>query len=524
MRSRLLETQYVGENLKLEVIYESNPCFAGESIQALIRLRHLGSQQAKNQLEAEKQVLEQELEKGAQDAANGGKRGLMQTLLGSINKEQKALEEKARKRHARLEHELGFHSPVSLASCYVQLSGVFQYNPETLDRNKMTKDNSKIAGVGSLKISTGKHAATEGLAGILFANLEDVARESMAEKSPQLEKIPLLLVPQTLIFSEIMLEPGEVRTFQFKSPRLPQEQPPTYKSSKNLKIQYYLSFGLTKIEADKISPFNTDFQVHLCPYIDAKGRQSTSKLDTALTILAPGRVKEIKDNQKSRKKSISSGTQRRRSSLQSLVSTEVPNEGNPACKDLFKKLVEDHFSSNELTSDIEGLVDQLMTCQFGTGNYGSSEEEEVEKDPSKLRRDVTSVHDNLIRLNNNLSDVICAEGKDYEAANPSTNLLPQFRNLQQEYIINRNGAFVAKVHMAKAYFTTSDDIDLTIDLATEGEFKVSAVTTSLKSFEIINPLYAFDTSPSSTKQQGQTVDETRAISFEETCKFRVKLA
>ena len=144
MRSRLLETQYVGENLKLEVIYESNPCFAGESIQALIRLRHLGSQQAKNQLEAEKQVLEQELEKGAQDAANGGKRGLMQTLLGSINKEQKALEEKARKRHARLEHELGFHSPVSLASCYVQLSGVFQYNPETLDRNKMTKDNLSL--------------------------------------------------------------------------------------------------------------------------------------------------------------------------------------------------------------------------------------------------------------------------------------------------------------------------------------------------------------------------------------------
>ncbi|CAR25147.1 Rgp1p [Lachancea thermotolerans CBS 6340] len=523
MRNYQLDTQNVAGNVKLEVIYEANPCFAGECVQAVLRLRHLGSPQIRDRLDIEMQALKQGNEESSDSAEDGGNQGLMSTFFRSFNKDQKAREVQIRQKRSRLEKDLEFHRSVSLTSCYVQIFGLFRYDPETLAPLQSDNSGSKLVGTGSLKISGRKKSNSEGLGGILFANLDDVARESMTGKKQELQKKPILLVPQTLVFSEIMLEPGEVRSFQFRSPRLPPDLPPSYKTSKNFKIQYYLNFGLTKIGSKGLTPFNTDFQIHVCPFVDAQIRQFTSKLDAGITILAPGRVKEVKDAQRSRRKSSSSILLRRRSSAQSVNFSESVSEGPKISKDLFKKLIQSRFSSDEFNDDIEGLVDKIMECQFETNNYESSEGEDTNSSQPQVRKDMGSVRENLNQLYNGTADITNTEENENEAQNGSTGPLPQIKSLQKEFIINRNGEFVGKVRLANSFYTTSDDIDLAIDLANEGRFKISAVTTSLKAFELINPKYATEALSASIKQQGQVMDENRAICFEETPTLHIKL-
>ncbi|CUS25130.1 LAQU0S28e00144g1_1 [Lachancea quebecensis] len=523
MRNYQFDTQNVAENVKLEVIYEANPCFAGECVQAVLRLRHLGSPQIRDRLDMEVQALNQGSKESSGAADGERSQGLMRSFFRSFNKDQKAQEEQAHQKRSQLERELMFHKSVSLASCYVQIFGLFRYDPETLAPLQLDSSGGKLVGTGSRKISGEKKSGSEGLGGILFANLDDVARESMTGKSRELQKKPILLVPQTLVFSEIALEPGEVRSFQFKSPKLPLDLPPSYKTSKIFRIQYYLNFGLTKIGVEDLTPFSTDFQIHICPYVDSQVRQFTSKLDADLTILTPGRVKEIKDAQRSRRKSSSSIFLRRRSSAQSINHSELVNEGPKVSKDLFKQLIRARFSSGEFNDDIEGLVDKLMECQFETNNYESSEEEDASSCPSQIRKDARPVRDNLNQLYSGIEDVVKAEENGSEVPNGSTGPLPQIKSLQKEYIINRNGEFVGKVVLANSFYTTSDDIDLMIDLANEGKYKISAVTTSLKAFELINPKYATEALSANIKQQGQVMDENRAICFEETPTLHIKL-
>ncbi|SCV00143.1 LAME_0G07800g1_1 [Lachancea meyersii CBS 8951] len=530
MRNHRVDTQKVAENVKLEVVYESNPYFAGESVQVLIRLRHLGSLQTHEQLDLSLQALKQQQEDQEKETANGKRKSwTVQSLWGSINSEKKALSEKNQATIARVEKDLQFHSPVRLASCYAQIYGSFQYDPEAINsRGFEQQAHHRLAGVGSLKLSEGKNSIAESFAGLLFSNLEDVARESVAEPTTELVKVPFFLIPQTLVFSETILEPGQTRTYHFKSPRLPQDLAPSYQTSKQLKIQYFLNFGLTEIKANQVVPFNADYNIHICPFIDVHGRQQTSKLDNDIFIAAPGRVKEIKESVQSRRKSSPSILMRRKSSLISINTPESKQEANLECKALFKQLMSDQDSSAKLANDIEGLVDQVMECQFGTDNTETSEEDEGETtlDQSQLsvRKESVSVRNNLTTLFRNLTKASSTtEDVDNSDTPETVDFISQVKKLQREYIINRDGVFVAKVTLSNLFYTTSDDIDLTIQLGVDEPHKVSAVTTSLKSFELINPKYCTEITSGSSRRQGNTFDESRAICFEDTSTIHTKL-
>ncbi|SCU90186.1 LADA_0F02410g1_1 [Lachancea dasiensis] len=530
MRNHRVDSKNVAENVKLEVVYESNPSFAGESIQVLLRLKHVGSPQTRDQLEHQIHKLKQEQEEMYKEAqANKRRSWSVQTILGPFTREQKNRQEEIRVQITQLQKELNFHNPVTLTSCYVQIYGLFQYDPEVLNPQSFQHPTDhKLAGMGSLAISTRKASATQGFAGILFSNLEDVARESLAAPEVEMAKVPILLIPQTLIFSEVMLDPGQTRAFQFKSPRLPQELPPSYQTSKRLKIHYILNFGLTEVRSQILSPFNADFNIHICPFLDRNGRQFTSKLDSDITITAPGRAKEIKDSPRTRRKSSSSILLRRKSSMISVSSMEDKNNINSECKEVFKGLVRDHASSAELNDGREGLVDQLMECQFRDGNYDTSEEDDSgtaqESNQSPIKRDAVSVRDNLSTAFREFVDAGWSEENRGDIKPSDTeDFVPQLSNRQNEYVINRNGAFIAKVVLSDPFHTTADNIDLTIHFATEGKYKTSAVTTSLKSFELVNPKYALETSSQVVKQQGKTMDECRSICFEDTSVIHMKL-
>lgn len=84
----------VGGNIRLEIIHESNPCFAGEPICLLIRLKHLGSQHQKESLEKKLVVFEEKRDKFLANLNNDeSKPWLMRTLWNTFQQEDKYKDE-----------------------------------------------------------------------------------------------------------------------------------------------------------------------------------------------------------------------------------------------------------------------------------------------------------------------------------------------------------------------------------------------------------------------------------------------
>ena len=173
----------------------------------------------------------------------------------------------------RIQKQLCFHQPLSLISGYVQISGVFQYDSEVIAQSKFKQNEIKMVGLDILSgHGTNYVAASEdgdrlrgnrNLTKYINSDFSNVTNGLLSSeitstgtvssyKEPVLVNsndtsirvLPLLLIPQTLLFSEISLEPGEVRTFYFKSTKLPKDICPSYSSSKILSINYTLEVGV----------------------------------------------------------------------------------------------------------------------------------------------------------------------------------------------------------------------------------------------------------------------------------------
>lgn len=536
MHGHRVDTDLVTENVRLEVVYESNPSFAGEGIQLLIRLRHLGSERRLEQLEVERNTLKTSIEERAKARSSNNKPWLVKSLLDPFNRDEKAEEEHDKELEEDINKKMGFHQAVDLMSCYVQIYGVFQYDPEVIDRTELSKVN-KLAGVSSLRSSYAVHSLSETVAGFFFTSFDEMTTAAVKGNEPTLEVVPILLIPQTLLFSEVSLKPGEVKTYQFKSPKLPYDLPPTYRSSKHIKIQYFANFGITNVKDDKLKPFNADFSLNICPFIDARGCQFTSSLNQDLVILPPGRVKEYKDTSKNRRKSVASVIPRRRSSLLPTNSIENRLRTSQQAKDKFKELVLELNSTDEFKADLEVLVDQILDTQFGPEKYESSSDDEDERNPSqqnnlvkmqkldpRVRKDsIGSVRHNINNLSGLVPAAIYLPAEDAEKEHELKGLIPQIKNCQKEYIINRNGHFICKVSFSKYFYDISDDIDLVVELCKDESYKISAVSATLESFELINPKFCIDGSSAKAKPEGNILYENRAICFDNSFSIPMKI-
>lgn len=516
MHSHRTDTALVSKNVRLEIIYESNPCFASESLSVVVRLRHLGSLQELSNLEAKLQELEQRKAEREKAKEQDGKPWLVKSFLETFSK-NKLQEEHDKQLESAIEEKLSFHKAVDLMSCYVQLFGCFEFDPEIIDSESLNKI-SKVAGIGSQSFSDLNKPISESITDFLNTNFDDITKAATSEGNVSpLSKIPLLLTSQTLLFSELVLEPGELKTYHFKSPKLPIDLPPSYYSSKSLSINYFFHFGITKVES-VIKSFKAKFPLHVASFINPQGYQYVAPLDRETIILGQGHVKEVHESSK-RRRSTTTLSSRRRSSLLTLPDIQqasTKDETPQKIKEMFNTLVS-QLDSKENSTDIEDLVEQLMDFQFGANRYASSDDEDEEETKNKDAK--SSVRDNISNLYNNVINNL-----PNKVSTDETFLLqPQLKNLQKEYIINRNGEFICKVLLSKLLYKTSDEIDLVIEFQKDSKHKVSAVSATLESFELVNPKYSKDQSDSKVKPQGISAYETHSICFDNCSSIPLKL-
>lgn len=158
-------------------------------------------------------------------------------------------------------------------------------------------------------------------------------------------------------------------------------------------------------------------------------------------------------------------------------------------------------SNQNVSRDIDELIDLQMGVQFGKDEDSSDPEpndshfsnEMVTSAESSLRSDAVTKRRKSYSVRDNISNLEQKMWNDCSLvkSDENSNLLPQLINLQNTYQINRNNETMAKVSLSAPFYKTTDDINLVIELdpITTPLLKVTSLTVSLESFEIINPKY-----------------------------------
>ena len=495
----------------MEVVYERNPSIAGESVGLVVRLRHLGSVQAQLQLSERLQELEQ-ARNSRQFQKNGERGSLISTLWSALSQEERFREEDTERQIEDLERQKAFNQPVDLLSFYVQLVGQFWYSSEVLDMRKMQYTNKLIAaqsqssppvgGGGSPTISS-RNELSEPIAHFVDTDLHsDPASQSVKGH------LPLVVVPQTLLFGELSLKPGEVRVFHFRSAALPQNLPPSYTLGDTFKILYQLQVGGIIHCQASIDSVMFSFPLNVCSYLNEEGCQYIHELGHDPVILPVGQVKERAHLQ--RRRSTQSTFTRHRSSIHSIM---------PSFQDRFnilensKKHFKELLNSEREDCTDEQLVEKLLTFQFGE-NYtqeinddselSESFEEAQYREPRHLP---ISQH-----RNNSLVD-------DKVSQKPLLHSVMD--NLRKEYLVNRNGENICTISLSKLFYGVNDEIDLTILIPQKSNYKVTGVSTALELLELVNPDYLVN--QKSKKAQRYPVYEEHSICFEGCNDIPIKL-
>lgn len=203
-----------------------------------------------------------------------------------------------------------------------------------------------------------------------------------------------------------------------------------------------------------------------------------------------------------------------------------------ASKKNFIELVE---SNQNVSRDIDELIDLQMGVQFGKDEDSSDPEpndshfsnEMVTSAESSLRSDAVTKRRKSYSVRDNISNLEQKMWNDCSLvkSDENSNLLPQLINLQNAYQINRNNETMAKVSLSAPFYKTTDDINLVIELdpITTPLLKVTSLTVSLESFEIINPKYKTEGKGIGSKPKGNSVYEKHFICFDECKSVSVKL-
>lgn len=556
MHSRRIDSFLITDNLRLEIIHESNPYYAGEPISLVVRIKHLGSQDELTSLKdgIKKLHLKSQISEPVRLREEQRTTWSMKSLLDAFKggqQEGEELSQAEKEMDERLQvvisKQLQFHKPLELMSGYCQISGVFQFDPEVIDESKMENVGSKMVGIGDelnqengsdvsalsgpdsslAKYYNSKHTASAVGIGSMadehaVLNGEGNAAFSLGHMAGGVEygSLPIFLIPQTLLFSEITLEPGKTKSYRFKSTELPRNLVPSYNISKKFAVSYNLEFGVSRLVHGDIKQHVIRVPITLAPYISSSGCQVTSSLDHSPSIMEPADVKEIKQKPHAQKRpsTASLGHISRRSST--FVASQDKNKDASEVIRNFVSLVE---SNEDGFENIDDLVDSQIEKQFDEDKGVDDELSNNDQSDENLRHYV-SKRAELVQ--NNVSSLVSLFGKGETGpeVNSKSDEIQQLINLQKTYQINWNGQPITKLFLSKPFFTTSEDIDLVLELDSNlsSMHKVSAVNVSLESYELINRNYTADAN-ALTKPQGHQIYECHTICFDECKRVPLKL-
>lgn len=557
MHTHRVDSYLLTENLKIEIVHESNPYFAGENICLVIRIKHLGSHQElillKNSLKElhEKiEAVDDYPESQNKDNANiqedkrqsWSMKSLLSAMKGISGEEKPNSEymnlERQKAQREQLVRQIKYHKAVELMSGYIQIFGMFEFNLDVIDETRLDKTNVKVIGLDKpLNHVTRKMSGTviednefnqssflaryfhsnrgSKFLGSSTANEDELKDENngvftlaVQDESTEYKHFPVLLIPQTLVFPELTLEPGETRVFRFTSGKLPRKLPPSYYVSPNISINYSLEVGMGRLHHGDIKQETIKVPINIAPFVSRFGGQYSPVLNKKVIIMEPGVVKEMKQRGSSISRSASNpmNLNVRRLSTISMTNSDK-NEDVQNLVQNFTKLVE---SNQDGFGDLEELVNSQMEIQFP--------EESSNEDSSILP--TSTVLDNI----SDLTRITANKPNKELGLNEEEGLVPQLDNLQNIYHINWNGNSIGKIICSKRFYTISDDIDLVLELnpISPPVHRVSGVTVTLESCELINPQYVADLESLKNPQINHIYD-ARTVCFDNCDRISLKL-
>lgn len=571
MHNHRINSFLIADNVRLEIVHETNPNYAGEHISLMVRLRHLGSMEKysmfKDTIEELHKDLEQQINNQSHATDNNDNRNdndkkgpwLMNSLFHALKRDSKDdmdIKEKLEEQQFKdyVTKEIQYHKPVDLMAGFVQIMGIFQYDPEIIDRKTFKTSSNKIIGIGGPTDSKSKNNnmnsndnGTNTDQSIATQDKQDIQKyfQSSFKFGPrrlntfidndsfplanfqdflgEYEQLPFLIIPQSLLFPELTLEPGEVKSFHFKSDRLPKNLCPSYTMSKNLSINYQIEFGVSKVEPNSIVRVSMKVPIFVAPLVTSKGYQYTATLGDEPFIMKPATIKEVYQSHSSKRShSVGSVLFSRRKSLNSITYNQ-PIEHIDKLKENFINLIK----TTEKFDDIEDLVDSQLDIQFGKSDESETDQTDFESNfdlgNTKLayNNTDTSTRTNIINLKRFPIESLSDEETSFYA---SKFILPQFVNIQKDYILNRNGQLIATISFSKPFYTVTDDIDMTIHLSHNSHLSVSGIAMKLNMLEVINPKYLSDSAKDDLREpKSTTIATSQAISFDDSESITFKL-
>ncbi|KAK9323495.1 Rgp1-domain-containing protein [Lipomyces orientalis] len=195
----------------------------------------------------------------------------------------------------------------SLMMGYAQLSGTFTLDEDLVktavfeEAKKQGIVGGKMGG-GVVGLGQGKNdpgylwglglGLSNGLSNLF--NGSEVSSIAEMKSMASSNSISVISTPQSLLFVDLRLNPGESKSYSYKI-TLPRTLPPSYRG-KALKISYNLTIGIQRIGKGMQQPKITKFPFRVFQNIDAGGNQPVHSLTSPIVILRDEAITQAIDD------------------------------------------------------------------------------------------------------------------------------------------------------------------------------------------------------------------------------------
>lgn len=286
------------------------------------------------------------------------------------------------------------------------------------------------------------------------------------------DSIPIFSTPQSLLFVDLKLSPGETRSFSYRI-ELPKALPPSCRA-KSIRIYYNLVIGIQKLDSrGRPQPKTTLVPFRVFPHVDKYGQQYTHDLKTPIVL------------QKDQASVVQLPPDRYMTSDQ--VSKYIAAKSTKPLNEV-----------SEGKSGFSAYIGGLLNGDDSTKNKLLSQQHSPEESPTSP----TTSQDNIEYFS-----------RYQYTTNPK-------QALKSRFDIGRSGKRIATVSLSKPVSKVGDNIVFVVDYA-NADLKCYRITASLETEEFISPdvlkhdgraLSAADTSSMTRRVYSQSSMSTYSLS------------
>lgn len=351
----------------------------------------------------------------------------------------------------------------SLLMGFAQLQGFFRVDKSIVDSSSFDHIKTQGVVVGAHGLEYGNQhqnrgllwGITSGLGELLSGGpdgnpsspISDVKRNGFDDDGMGSDDFPIFSTPQSLLFVDLKLDPGQARSFSYQI-ELPDTLPPSFKG-KALRINYNLVIGAQKLGLQGNPVPKTIFlPFRVFPYVDDSGNQVSHDIGAPIVLKSDSAVVNSIQDRRPSSRLLDFSAPKKMSS---------PSEITKSRED-FRQYVSKLMTSNDNTvDDIDNHLPFALLRKRSSASIPGSEED-----------------DQTIRLP-------ARENIDFIAKYNFAHI-----SLKTNFDVAKQGNLIATASLSKPIYRIGEDVTLLIDLSKSlKNFACHHVTASLEAHETI---------------------------------------